>query len=297
MTTRCEFSRYVTATPVKGRGIQTVIESINGVFSVLGVRPETIALDNEFNTEAMRSWSKDTGTKVHFRCSNNSRSIGVERIHQDIHRQFSKIMFGKNPRAWHLHVREIVDPLNKSVHSVTRCSPHKVVFGVSGQTIGRTSVKDKSDEFKKRNQLYRMIRGRILASKSTYSSEHKWPSLFKNENVIVKYTDSKNEKERFGIVKEFSNSENPRAEIHFPENPPKFRNLGIHKGHIFRRVAPLPPFVSHSENEPKEKEDKHRNVDSVKSIPLIQNETGDETSIVKKSRPQRNRRAPNRLMF
>ena len=248
LTARCEFSKYVVAIPTKTRGIMNVIEVLDNLFNILGIRPELVAMDNEFNTEQIRQWAKRRGVKVHFRCVKNSRSIGVERVHQDIHAQMTKVMHGKNPRSWHSHIGEIVDPLNKAVHSVTGVSPYKVLHGVPASTINNFKIQDKSSESRKREQMYKMIRNRIIASKCTYSKEHTWPSLEIDEPVIVKYTNSKNEKERHGTVSERSGPENPRVEVYFPDNPPKYKTLGIHKGHIYKRIEPLPPlFSGHSE--------------------------------------------------
>ena len=242
LTARCEFSKYAVAIPTKTRGILNVIEIFDNIFNTLGVRPELVAMDNEFNTEQMRLWAKRRGIKVHFRTVKNSRSIGVERVHQDIHAQLSKVMQGKNARAWHNHIGDVIDPINKAVHSVTGVSPFKTVFGIPASRINNLKIEDKSSEARKREQLYKMIRSRIIKSKSTYSKDHQWPVLEANEQVIVKYTNSKYETERHGKVQERSGPENPRAEIYFPDNPPKYKTLGIHKGHIYKRIEPLPPL-------------------------------------------------------
>ena len=304
LTARCEFSRYTVGIPVKGRGINTVIGSLNNILTILGIRPETIALDNEFNTDGLRAWSNDTGIKVHFRCSNNSRSIGVERVHQDVHAQWAKVMFDKNPRSWHLRMRDIIDPLNKSVHSVTGVSPYKLVFGIPAASINDSKILDKSSEARKREQLYKLVRRRTLKSKMSYSKEHRWPSLIKGEQVIVKYTNNKSEKERPGVVHIDSGSENPRVEIHFPDNPPKFKYLGIHKGHIFKRMEPLEPLIT-----PGEIQNYFRPPESsvcgtvgdglIYQLPLVQHaerefDTCDTRNSTPK-RPKRTRKAPDRL--
>ena len=114
-------------------------------------------------------------------------------------------------------------------------------------------ILDKSNEARKREQLYKMIRARIIKSKSNYSKEHRWPELEKGEEIIVKYTNSKSERERNGVVQEDSGTNNPRAEIYFPDNPPKYKVLGIHKGHILKRLKPAPPLYN-SLRKSKEKE-------------------------------------------
>ena len=248
LSLRCEFSKYVTAIPTKTRGILTVTECLDNVFNILGSRPETLAMDNEFNTEQMRSWAKRHNTKMHFRSVNNSRSIGVERVHKDVHKYFAKMMYNKNPRSWHTKIGDVVDPINKAVHSVTGMSPYKIVFGIPGARINNQKITDKSAEARKREQMYKMVRQRIITSKSKYSKDHEWPPLEKGEAVIVKYTDSKYEKERHGTVHIDSGSDSPRAEVYFPNNPPKYKVLGIHKGHIYKRLEPkealYPPEIS-----------------------------------------------------
>ena len=269
LTARCEFSKYVVAIPAKTKGIMNVVEIFDNIFNTLGARPELIAMDNEFNTEQVRQWAKRRDIKVHFRCVKNYRSIGVERVHQDIHDQFTKMMHGKNPRSWHTRIGDIVDPLNKAVHSVTGVSPYKVIFGVPACRINNVKIEDKSSEARKREQLYKMIRSRIITSKSTYSKDHTWPPLEAGEPVIVKYTNSKYEKERHGTVQDSSGPQNPRAEIYFPDNPPKYKTLGIHKGHIYKRIEPLPPLYG---------ADSKTNVDSQEGEPLADILTPPQTS-------------------
>ena len=246
LTTRCEFSRHATATPLKTRGMNVVIETLNNIFNTIGIRPKTVSMDNEFNTECVKTWAKQLGISVHFRCSKNSRSIGVERIHNDIHKQWEKVMFDKNNRRWHLNIGDVVDPLNKSVNNTTGVSPHKAVFGIPAPKINNESILDKSQEARKREQLYKMIRARTIAKKSTYSKDHTWPVLEEGEDIIVKYTNSRYEKERPGKVHVRSDETNPRAEVYFENNPPKFRILGIHKGNIYKRVQPLKPLIENN---------------------------------------------------
>ena len=244
LTTRCEFSRYVTGTPVKTRGMNTVIEALSNSFNVLGIRPETVAMDNEFNTDGVKNWAKRLGIKVHFRCSNNSRSIGVERAHEEIHRQWQKVMVGKNPRSWHLYIGDMLDPINKSVHGTTGVSPYKVIFGIPASKINNEIILDKSAESRKREQLYKLVRQRTIKSKMTYSKDHTWPMLDKGESIIVKYTNSRYEKERPGVVHEFSGADTPRVMVYFENNPPKIKILGIHKGHVWKRIEPLEPLIN-----------------------------------------------------
>ena len=149
----------------------------NNIFNILGIRPKTVSMDNEYNTDTMRKWSQDTGIIAHFRCSKNSRSIGVERAHQDIHSQWSKVMFGKNPRSWHNFIGNMIDPLNKSVSTVTGVSPYRAVFGIPAPKINDCVIRDNSEEARKRERLYKMIRKRTIDSKLTYSKEHKWPTI------------------------------------------------------------------------------------------------------------------------
>ena len=215
-------------------------------------------------------------------------------------------MYDKNPRSWHLRIREIVDPLNKSVHSVTGVSPFKAVFGIPAAKINDSIILDKSTEARKREQLYKLIRKRTLKSKMSYSKEHEWPSLAKGEHVIIKYTNSKSERERPGVVHVDSDSTNPRVEVYFADNPPKLKYLGIHKGHIFKRIEPLEPVLSPGEihNYFKTRSDSVCGTVGDRldyQLPLLQDvesvpvESNTETSIVQ--RPKRKRKAPQRLQL
>ena len=107
----------------------------------------------------------------------------------------------------------------------------------------------------------------------------------------MKYTNSKSEKERPGVVQEFSGTGSPRVEVHFPDNPPKFKHLGIHKGHIFKRVTPLEPIVITNATS-KVSESQKKSI----SQPVAKSTTeSDETC--KESRPKRMRKAPERLEY
>ena len=130
---------------------------------------------NEFDTEQLRLWAKRHNTNMHSRSVNNSRSIGVERVHKDVHKQFTKVMYQKNPRWWHSRIGDVVDPLNKAVYSVTGMSPYKIVFGIPGARINYHKITDKSAEARKRDQTYKKVRQRTISSKSKYSKDHDWP--------------------------------------------------------------------------------------------------------------------------
>ena len=320
LTTRCEFSRHITATPLKTRGMNVVIETLNNVFNVIGIRPKTLSMDNEFNAETIKTWAKDLGISLHFRCSKNSRSIGVERAHNDIHKHWEKMMFGKNNRKWHLAIGDIIDPLNKSVNCTTGVSPHKAVFGIPAPKINNEIILDKSKEARKREQLYKMIRARTIASKSTYSKNHKWPVLEQGEDVIVKYTNSRYETEKPGKICVRSDELNPRAEVYFENNPAKFKVLGIHKGNIYKRIKPRTPLLKDINDDTKKSnireiendcldkqivdppldfQDKTDSKDIANKSPDTENKT--DATIVKENiqptRTKRTRKVPDRLTY
>ena len=238
LTTRCELSRFMTGTAVKTKGMKVVTNSLDNMFTILGIRASIVRLDNEFQSIWVNKWAERWGIKIHFRCAKNSRSIGVERIHEEIHKQWEKVMSSENPRSWHMRMPQIIDPLNKSVHGVTKMSPYKIIFGVAPSEICGKEIQVSDEEQKHRLKMHKLARDRTIAAKKKYSKDFKWPIVEKGQEIIVKYTDSRLEKERQGIALETSNSDNPRVEVHFPDNPPAKQNMGIHKGHIYMTKDP-----------------------------------------------------------
>ena len=115
-------------------------------------------------------------------------------------------------------------------------------------------------------------------------------------------------------------------EIYFPDNPPKFKQLGIHKGHIYKRLEPLPPLYNIDRKlevkKPEEQKTKEGNIlenskgqpdhHKIDRIPKIFNMDqipilAEPEKPVKKTpvnlpstpivRSKRTRRAPDRLQF
>ena len=151
-----------------------------------------------------------------------------------------------------------------------------------------------------------MIRERILKSKSTYSDSHVWPVLNKGENIIVKYTDSKSERERYGIVEELSNRENPRVEVYFPDNPPKCKILGIHKGHVYKRISPVESVLDRLVQPRKDQGPIAGTVvatpqEAIDPDPILGSTETEPQLVVEKdpapARPSRVRKAPVRLQY
>lgn len=241
LTIRCELTRYFAVYPMKSRQITEVIINLDSFFRGMGTTPDIISLDNEFNLPSTRVWAKTSQFKVHFRCAENSRSIGVERTHETLWQRWNKVMFEKNPKSWHVHLNKIIDPINKVPNKVTGVSPYKCIFGVSPLKINGTEIEENTKADKARNLLFKAIRRKTIDSKESYSKNHDWPILQEGQEVVIKYSGGKKGKEKPGVVLAFSGKENPRVDVFFDQNK-KCKEMGIHKGMIYLRQEVLPPL-------------------------------------------------------
>ena len=247
LTARCEFSRYFSAYPMKTRSINEVTNNLDALFRNMGNIPNVVCMDNEFNVSLIQTWAETNNFKVHFRCSNSSRSIGVERAHRSMWDQWEKVMFNQNPRSWHTMLNKIIDPLNKAPNAITGVSPYKVVFGIPPIKIAERQIPGNTDEIKRRNQLYQMVYEKTKEHRKSYSSDHKWPILQPGEEVIIKYQGGKKGKEKHGVVLEYSGEDSPRVDVKC-EGDKKCSQLGIHKGQIYKRKVPLSALFDKDHN-------------------------------------------------
>ena len=123
ITVRDQLTRYFFAKPVKGFGIETVVEYLEQIMNISGFRIREIYGDHAFMTKHMENFAARNGIKLVARPAHLSRSNIVERVHRDWHDYVKKFEGSGPTNRWHEVAGKIVRAINSSVSEAHGFTP------------------------------------------------------------------------------------------------------------------------------------------------------------------------------
>lgn len=147
LTTQCELTKYVTATPIKNKSTQTVAKAfVENIILKFGV-PKRIATDRgtEFMSELFTSIAKLLNIEKLNSTAYHHQSIGaLENSHKALG-NFLRIYCNDKLFTWVHWVPYYEFAFNNTVHSITNYTPFYLVFGKSCNMPSNLSETDNPD--------------------------------------------------------------------------------------------------------------------------------------------------------
>ena len=215
LTITDNLSRFLIASAETSLRIAPVIDRLRLLMGTTGRRIEKLYCDNAFKSSKFKEFCIKDGIILKFRPSNLSRSVRVERKHKDLHPKLKA--FSKKANDWDEVLPHAVASLNAQISDVTGFTPHYLFYGSENSDLG-----GRFDPFYESN----LILAKKVADLHRRNENHVFRSVPPGTEVLIKYTNDKNEKGLSAVVKSDDGASSLVVTLNGKEQ-------SIHKGHIY----------------------------------------------------------------
>lgn len=226
------YSRYLSAVPLTGRKLSSIITKLHEIFEKMGV-PQNINCDNEFNKGEFNKWMDRLGIKVYYSDPEESnKNAIVERVNGTIARMIQKYRIATGNHNWPAILPKLINNYNHTIHRTIKAKPADVFDGkdVNRQKIIRVEYVFKVGDVV-RIKLKRKVfdKGDVLTySKDTYIIENKVGQRYKLKNA---FTDQilKNTFKPYELIKVSP------AEIYEQKNEDELEHKAVQEKRLIKR--------------------------------------------------------------
>lgn len=229
LTSQCELTKFITATPIKNKATETVAEAfVKSVILKYGV-PDRIASDRgtEFMSELFKSVSKLLNIEQLNSTAYHHQTIGaLENSHKSLG-NFLRIQCDNKLFSWSNWVPYYEFAYNNTVHSATQYTPFYLVYGKQSkmpsnltetQTEPLYNFDNYSKQMKAKLQFcHNEVRNRLIQDKTNRTSEinkNKQSNIYNRGDLVwVKNETAKKLEAKFTGPYEVLEDMNPNLKI------------------------------------------------------------------------------------
>lgn len=167
------YSRYAYARAMTNRNIETLFLNFESIIKEIGIMPENVQCDNEFNTNIFNEYFKKHNITVRYSHPDEiHKNAIVERLNGTIAQMLQKVRITTNKYDWNNYLQDVIYNYNNTIHSTLKQTPTNMLFNdaVSKQKIivvdnpfkvndkvkiiRKKKIFDKSDEIKLSVETY-----------------------------------------------------------------------------------------------------------------------------------------------
>ena len=138
------YSRYGWAFALTNHRTETILDKMTEIFDEVGMYPENINCDLEFNTDLIQSFAKKHNIKFHFsEAYDIVKNAVVERWNRTIAGLLQKYRTATKKYAWNKYLPDIIYNYNHTFHKTIQAAPVDVFEGKEGNYQPIYSVPNK----------------------------------------------------------------------------------------------------------------------------------------------------------